>query len=603
MATIFISHTFSDELQVRKIKSTLEKAGHTIWIAQDQIKVGESIPDAVSRGLHRSNYVVVCLSKAALASSWVRNELESSVMRQFRDRTERVLPVRLEDVELPEIIGHLLFIDLFPERRKWRSGVQKLEEDIRSYEIRNGFRSGSGMQGTKPSFRRRFIVLTALFGALIVLVLFSNQISKIIDSTKVSNGDRISDQERVDVRKSESLGDGKPRIGTSSDYGIRESGSRNIHISAGSRGAKPRNGTDRSIVYPLVRLTMAGTARTGFFVDEKISRQPLLRWKYAYGSSSATAPIVSSSGVVVFGASSGFYYGLDANNGAVKWKFLTSYGSPPVILGDFVYFVSGNHLGYYLYAVKVDTGRLEWKVELPVTSYMSPLIADGLLFISGEDGTFKAFSIEQKRLVWETAFVKKPTNAAFADSTLYLGVGKQLLAIESASGVVRWRHNCIAQVNGPSVRGGLIYLTCGEYESQQGTVTALYAIDGKEVWRLQTGKIETGPSVDLNSVYYVSGNGLTALDSSTGKMRWHFETAGTTFSKPVIAEDVVYFGASSQDENFHYYDHTIYGVDVNSGTSIWTYSSKPHYGANQPFFIDRGTLYVSNETGNILAFK
>ena len=69
--------------------------------------VGESIPSAVARGLAAANFVVACLSSAANKSGWVEAELAATVMRQFKERTERVLPVRLDAVPPPESIHYL----------------------------------------------------------------------------------------------------------------------------------------------------------------------------------------------------------------------------------------------------------------------------------------------------------------------------------------------------------------------------------------------------------------------------------------------------------------------------------------------------------------
>jgi len=69
--------------------------------------VGESIPATAERGLCDADFVVVCLSKAAAERGWVEAERDATLMQQFLERKERILPVRLEDVAPPHLISSL----------------------------------------------------------------------------------------------------------------------------------------------------------------------------------------------------------------------------------------------------------------------------------------------------------------------------------------------------------------------------------------------------------------------------------------------------------------------------------------------------------------
>jgi hypothetical protein len=80
---------------VRRIAGALREAGHDPWLDEEAILVGESIPSAVERGLHDTDFVLLCLSNAAAERGWVETELNATLMQQFRERRERVLPVRV----------------------------------------------------------------------------------------------------------------------------------------------------------------------------------------------------------------------------------------------------------------------------------------------------------------------------------------------------------------------------------------------------------------------------------------------------------------------------------------------------------------------------
>ncbi len=98
MARVFLSHASPDKPAARRIGEALRLAGHQPWLDEQEILVGESIPAAVERGLRAADFVVMCLSRAAAERGWVEAERDATLMQQFSQRKERVLPVRLEDV-------------------------------------------------------------------------------------------------------------------------------------------------------------------------------------------------------------------------------------------------------------------------------------------------------------------------------------------------------------------------------------------------------------------------------------------------------------------------------------------------------------------------
>lgn len=139
MARIFLSHSTVDKPIVRRIAEALRSGGHDPWLDENEILVGDSIPAAVERGLESTDYVIVCISAAALSSGWVQNELHGSVMKQFSSRMARVLPVRLEPVTPPSIIGHILYVDLFPDDEAFRRGIDRLLRSISGHAARAKF--------------------------------------------------------------------------------------------------------------------------------------------------------------------------------------------------------------------------------------------------------------------------------------------------------------------------------------------------------------------------------------------------------------------------------------------------------------------------------
>lgn len=115
---------------VRRIAAALRAAGHSPWLAEDEILVGESIPAAIDRGLNDADFIVLCLSKAAAECGWVGAQRDSTLMRQIGERRELVLPVRLDETPQPHLGTSLKWADLFPDEQAFTEGIAQLTRSI-----------------------------------------------------------------------------------------------------------------------------------------------------------------------------------------------------------------------------------------------------------------------------------------------------------------------------------------------------------------------------------------------------------------------------------------------------------------------------------------
>lgn len=101
MSKIFLSHTSIDKPFVRKLAADLRNYGHTVWIDEAEINIGDSLIGKIREGLDSVDFIAVILSKASIESEWVKKELEIASNRELKERRILVLPIKIEDVELP----------------------------------------------------------------------------------------------------------------------------------------------------------------------------------------------------------------------------------------------------------------------------------------------------------------------------------------------------------------------------------------------------------------------------------------------------------------------------------------------------------------------
>jgi hypothetical protein len=144
VARIFLSYASADKPAVRQIAAALRAAGHNPWLDEDEILVGESIPAAVERGLRDADFVALCLSEAAAKRGWVEAERDATLLQQFTERKERILPLRLEEVTPPYLVASIAYVDLFPDEQAFKQGIAQLARSIESHA---GRRSTNGDTG------------------------------------------------------------------------------------------------------------------------------------------------------------------------------------------------------------------------------------------------------------------------------------------------------------------------------------------------------------------------------------------------------------------------------------------------------------------------
>lgn len=117
-ARLFISYSSKDEPFADWLAERLDDAGFPVWYARWEIRVGDSIVQRIHDGLQAADFLVVVLSPAAVASPWVREELNAGLMRSIEQRGAHVLPVLIAACDIPPLLAHRKYADCRVDREK-----------------------------------------------------------------------------------------------------------------------------------------------------------------------------------------------------------------------------------------------------------------------------------------------------------------------------------------------------------------------------------------------------------------------------------------------------------------------------------------------------
>ncbi len=114
--TVFLSHSSLDKPAARRLAKSLEMHGIDVWIDRGEIKVGESISGKISDGLKNCDYLIALLSRNSVESEWVKREIFSRLHSDAANAQHSILPVQLDDCEIPPLLTDLLRADLRENR-------------------------------------------------------------------------------------------------------------------------------------------------------------------------------------------------------------------------------------------------------------------------------------------------------------------------------------------------------------------------------------------------------------------------------------------------------------------------------------------------------
>jgi uncharacterized protein YjbI with pentapeptide repeats len=98
----FISYNHSDKAFARRIHDTLQGRGIRCWLDEHQMLPGDDIHDQVDHAIRLWDKVLLCCSKASLASWWVEHEIDKAFEKEQKLQKERgaktlaVIPLNLD---------------------------------------------------------------------------------------------------------------------------------------------------------------------------------------------------------------------------------------------------------------------------------------------------------------------------------------------------------------------------------------------------------------------------------------------------------------------------------------------------------------------------
>ncbi len=119
----FLSHSSEDKAFIRQLAADLSANGISVWLDEQRIRVGDSIPEKIAQGLAESDYFLIGMSQKSSESAWVQKELNNALMAEVQRRKVHILPLKLDDTIMPPIIADKKYADF---SKSYKAGLDEL---------------------------------------------------------------------------------------------------------------------------------------------------------------------------------------------------------------------------------------------------------------------------------------------------------------------------------------------------------------------------------------------------------------------------------------------------------------------------------------------
>lgn len=107
----FISHTSSDKPEANLLYKKLTAHAFAVFLDEVSIPLGRNIVSYIQDGLYHSEHIIAVLSEDFFKCEWAEAEVNSSLILDPGNGKGRILPILIENCEMPPLFKSLKYLD------------------------------------------------------------------------------------------------------------------------------------------------------------------------------------------------------------------------------------------------------------------------------------------------------------------------------------------------------------------------------------------------------------------------------------------------------------------------------------------------------------
>ena len=134
LPSVFLSHSSADKTFARRLAKKLRAEEIYVWIDEVDLRIGESLVDRIAEAIDQTDYLLAIISSNSITSRWVQKELSLAMSKEIEGKSVAVLPVLIDNCEMPLALRDKLYAD-FRDRRKFQMAFNKLLKAMRLKDV------------------------------------------------------------------------------------------------------------------------------------------------------------------------------------------------------------------------------------------------------------------------------------------------------------------------------------------------------------------------------------------------------------------------------------------------------------------------------------
>lgn len=125
----FLCHASEDRQFSGRLAEELAKRGIPVWYDEWSLRVGDSLVERINEGIRQSKYMGVVLSHNSVNKPWCVKEMNVGLQRHLMQKGVSILPIVIDDCEIPPLFTDLLWADF---RGQFEKGFDQIIKALTS---------------------------------------------------------------------------------------------------------------------------------------------------------------------------------------------------------------------------------------------------------------------------------------------------------------------------------------------------------------------------------------------------------------------------------------------------------------------------------------
>lgn len=109
--SVFFSYDHENAAIVRRFAQQVSLSGVELWIDEKKLGPGDHYTTRIFDGIYQADAYVIFISRQSVQSAWVGAELDFAMKRKIEGGRLQIIPVRLDDAEMPVVLSGLEYLD------------------------------------------------------------------------------------------------------------------------------------------------------------------------------------------------------------------------------------------------------------------------------------------------------------------------------------------------------------------------------------------------------------------------------------------------------------------------------------------------------------